>query len=339
LLSLIIPVYRNEESIPDLLEAVGQVSTALPDPMEAVFVVDGSPDRSYELLREALPVCPFGSRLVLLSRNFGAFPAVRAGLALARGDRFAIMAADLQEPPDLILRMDQLLRNDAADVVLGVREERHDPAHSQLPARAFWMLYRHLVVREIPPGGVDVFACNRIFRDQLLKLEEHHSSLVAQLFWLGFRRSYVSYIRAERRHGRSAWTFRKKMDYLTDSVFSVTDLPIRLLVRVGGFFALAFGLFGLLVALARLLGLVEVPGFTALAVLVVFLGAVNLLGLGIVGSYAWRAYENTKQRPLHVVLRQVDFEPDQGAVRPPLAETRQHDGSSEGHGPQGQDVG
>jgi glycosyltransferase involved in cell wall biosynthesis len=309
MLSLVIPVYRNEESVPELLEAVERIGTALPDELEAVFVVDGSPDRSYESLRDGLPSRPYRSRLALLSRNFGAFPAVRAGLQLARGDRFAIMAADLQEPPELILRMDELLRADDADVVLGVREERRDPIRNQLPARVFWLLYRRLVVREIPPGGVDVFACNKGFRDQLLALEEHHSSLVAQLFWLGFRRSYVSYVRQERRHGRSAWTFRKKVDYLTDSVFSVTDLPIRLLVRVGGLIALAFGLFGAVAAMARLLGFVDVPGFTALAVLVVFLGALNLFGLGIVGSYAWRAYENTKQRPLHVVLRQLDFEP------------------------------
>ena len=309
MLSLIIPVYRNEESVPELLEAVEQMGMALPDELEAVFVVDGSPDRSYELLRDGLPLRPYRSRLALLSRNFGAFPAVRAGLQLARGDRFAIMAADLQEPPELILRMDELVRADEADVVLGVREARHDPVRNQLPARLFWTLYRQLVVKEIPPGGVDVFACNGEFREQLLGLEEQHSSLVAQLFWLGFRRSYVGYVRRERRHGRSAWTFRKKVDYLTDSIFSVTDLPIRLLVRVGGLIALAFGLFGAIAALARLIGLIDVPGFTALAVLVVFLGALNLFGLGIVGSYAWRAYENSKQRPLHVVLRQLDFDP------------------------------
>jgi glycosyltransferase involved in cell wall biosynthesis len=308
-LSLIVPVYRNEESIPDLLDVVERLDADVPDGLEAVFVVDGSPDRSYELLQAELPRRALRARLALLSRNFGAFPAVRAGLQLARGDRFAMMAADLQEPPDLVLRMDALLRDDASDVVLGVREGRRDPPSVRLPAELFWWLYRRLVVRDMPPGGVDVFACNRAFRDQLLELEEHHSSLVAQLFWLGFRRSYVGYVRLERRYGRSAWTMRKKVDYLTDSVFSVTDLPIRLLVRVGGALAIAFGLFGIVATVARLLGWVDVPGFTALAVLVVFLGALNLFGLGIVGSYAWRAYENTKQRPLHVVLRQMDFEP------------------------------
>ena len=320
MLSLIVPVYRNEESIPDLLDAVRGIAEALPDRLEAVFVVDGSPDRSFEVLQEALPAWPVRSRLALLSRNFGAFPAVRAGLQLATGDRFAIMAADLQEPPELILRMDELLRDDAADVVLGVREDRHDPASTRLPARTFWAIYRRLVVREIPPGGVDVFACNDAFRQQLLALEEHHSSLVAQLFWLGFRRAYVAYVRRQRMHGRSAWTFGKKVGYLTDSVFSVTDLPVQLLTRVGGLLAIMFGAFGLLAATAKLLGLVEIPGFTALAVLIVFVGATNLLGLGIVGSYAWRAYENTKQRPLHIVWQQIDHEPSSSDVEGRLEE-------------------
>ena len=332
MLSLIIPVYRNEESIPDLLDAVRGIGDALPDDLETVFVVDGSPDRSFEMLQTALRSQPIRSKLALLSKNFGAFPAVRAGLELATGDRFAIMAADLQEPPELVLQMDEVLRSDAADVVLGVREERHDPASTRLPAQAFWLLYRRLVVRDIPPGGVDVFACNREFRDQLLRLEEHHSSLVAQVFWLGFRRSYVTYVRRERIHGRSAWTMRKKLDYLTDSVYSVTDLPVRLLIRVGGLFALVFGIFGVMAAVSNLLGLVEVQGFTALVVLIVFLGATNLLGLGIVGSYAWRTYENTKQRPLHVVLRQLDFEADRSVSQAPTGDAQDDDGPHEAMG-------
>ena len=309
MLSLVIPVYRNEGSIPDLLDAVEIVNAATPDGLEAIFVVDGSPDRCYELLREALPERAFHSRLTLLSRNFGSFAAVRAGLQIGTGERFAVMAADLQEPPELVLQMDNELLDQDVDVVLGVREDRSDPMMTRYPAGLYWAMYRRLVITDVPPGGVDVFACRRSFRDALLRLEERHSSLVGQIFWLGFRRSYVPYKRLERRHGRSSWTFRRKLEYLADSVFSFTDLPIRLLVRVGGVVTLVFGMFGLMVALARILGLIEVPGFTALTLLVVFFGSLNLFGLGIVGSYAWRAYENTKARPLHVVLREHEFEP------------------------------
>lgn len=309
MLTLVIPVYRNEGSLPELLAAVQALAGELDGQMETVFVVDGSPDRCYEILREELPARPFRSMLVLLSRNFGSFAAIRAGLAHGTGDRFVVMAADLQEPPELALQMDRVLRAGDVDVVVGVREARSDPLLARLPSAIFWRLYRRYVVSEIPPGGVDVFGCNRAFRDTLLRLEERHSSLIAQIFWLGFRRRTIPYVRRERRYGTSAWTLRKKVNYLMDSVFAFTDLPIRVLIRTGAVGAALAGVFGLTVAVARLAGTITVPGYAMTAILIVFFSALNLLSLGIVGSYAWRAYENTKARPLAVALSVEGFGP------------------------------
>lgn len=307
MLTLVIPVYRNEGSIPDLLKAVSRLNEQLNGDFEAVFVVDGSPDRCYEMLRDALPRQAFQSQLALLSRNFGSFPAIRVGLEIGKGQRFAVMAADLQEPPELVLEMDNTLQNEAVDVVVGVREARDDPLLTRLPAQIFWGLYRKYVVPEIPPGGVDIFGCNREFRDTLLKLDERHSSLIAQIFWLGYRRKCLTYVRKAREHGKSAWTLRKKLNYLMDSVFAFTDLPIRLLIRVGGIAAVVAGCLGLVVAFARLYGFINVPGYAMTIIVIVFLGAMNLFGLGIVGSYAWRAYENTKARPLAIPMRLESF--------------------------------
>ncbi|MCM2253839.1 MAG: glycosyltransferase family 2 protein, partial [Ramlibacter sp.] len=269
MLTLVIPVYRNEGSLPELLAAVQGLSGELGGQMETVFVVDGSPDRCYEILRGELPARPFRSTLVLLSRNFGSFAAIRAGLAHGTGERFVVMAADLQEPPELALQMDRVLRAGDVDVVVGVREARNDPLLARLPSAIFWHLYRRYVVSEIPPGGVDVFGCNRAFRDTLLRLEERHSSLIAQIFWLGFRRHTIPYVRRERRHGKSAWTLQKKLNYLMDSVFAFTDLPIRVLIRTGAVGAALAGVFGLTVAVARLYGFITVPGYAMTAILIV----------------------------------------------------------------------
>lgn len=307
MLTLVIPVYRNEDSIPDLLVAIEQLYRQLDGEMETVFVVDGSPDRCYEILRAELPEKPFPAQLVLLSRNFGSFQAIRVGLQLGHGDRFAVMAADLQEPPELILEMDRSLREDHVDVVIGVRDGRQDPLLSRIPAQVFWSLYRRYVVPDIPSGGVDIFGCSQAFRDNLLRLDERHSSLIAQIFWLGFRRKCISYVRQARQHGKSAWTIQKKINYLMDSIFSFTDLPIRLLIRVGGGGAILAGFLGGVVLIAKLFGLITVPGYTITILAISFFGAVNLLGLGVVGSYAWRAYENTKGRPLAVVLKTEHF--------------------------------
>ena len=308
MLSLIIPVYCNEGSIVDLLKAVADLHLKLEEELEAVFIVDGSPDRCYELLRDALPDQPFPSKLALLSRNFGSFAAIRAGLQLSNSERYAVMAADLQEPPELILEMDKVLRSGSYDVVVGTREGRNDPRLSRISAQIFWWLYQKYVMPDVPSGGVDIFGCNRAFRDTLLQLDERHSSLISQIFWLGFRRKFISYVRQERQHGKSAWTVRKKINYLMDSVFAFTDLPIRLLIRVGGGAAVIAGLLGLVVVGGKLTGLISVPGYAMTMLTITFLGAVNLFGLGIVGSYAWRAYENTKARPIAIPMNMHHFE-------------------------------
>jgi glycosyltransferase involved in cell wall biosynthesis len=300
-LSLIVPVYLNEPGIADLVAAVRRLNELVNGRLEAVFVVDGSPDRSFELLQAALETLPFPAQLLAHSRNFGSFPAIRTGLHAARGEYFAVMAADLQEPLELIVAFFASLTADECDVVVGVRNSRQDPPLSRLGSTIFWSVYRRFVVKDIPIGGVDVFGCNRTFRQQLLQLEESRSSLIALIFWLGFRRTLVPYERRSRKDGKSAWTLRKKIDYMTDSVFAFTDYPIRIVIRTGLVGSAVSGILAGVVVIARLLDRIPVPGYAATMIAVLFLGTLNLLGLGVVGAYAWRAYENSKARPLAVV--------------------------------------
>lgn len=312
--SLVVPVYRNEESIPELLDAVDFMNDALGGQLEAVFVVDGSPDRSAELLQAALPGRGFASRLVLLSRNFGSFAAIRVGLEHGTGSYFAVMAADLQEPPELALEFFRLLAAGDHDIVVGTRQDRSDPILTRLTSGLFWRVYRRYVMSSVPVGGVDVFGCSRTFRDYLLACEESNTSLVALLFWLGFRRAHIPYRRRKRARGKSGWTFKKRTKYLSDSVFSFTDLPVRLLMRFGVVGVLVSIVVSLIVLVARLAGLVDVPGYAATILVVLFFGGLNALGLGLIGSYVWRGYENTKRRPLAVVLREIEY--PAGPARP-----------------------
>lgn len=303
--SLVIPVYKNEGSIQRMLDSLTVINKKLDGQLEAVFVVDGSPDQSYMLLRDAIANLSFAAQLLTHSRNFGSFPAIRSGLAVARGEYFGIMTADLQEPPELFVNFFQILDNDSCDVAIGTRGRRSDPLISRFASGLFWRTYRRFVVRDMPHGGVDVFGCNRMFRDRLLQLEESRTSLIALIFWLGFRRSFVEYERQSRQEGKSSWTLGKKLDYMMDSIFSFTDLPIRLLIRIGAFGSvLSIGL-ALIVLIARLLDVIKVPGYAPTLLVVLVLGALNLLGLGLVGSYAWRGYENGKHRPLAIVASKL----------------------------------
>jgi glycosyltransferase involved in cell wall biosynthesis len=306
--SLVIPVYRNAESLPELLDAIADLAGRVDQPLEAVFVVDGSPDQSYALLRERLPAMPFSSQLLLHARNFGAFAAIRSGLAAARGEQLAVMAADLQEPIALAESFFALLARDEADVVVGTRSSRADPFASRLASSLFWRAYRAWIQPDVPSGGVDVFGCTRAFRDDLLALGEANSSLIGQLFWLGQRRAVVPYERLPRRHGRSAWSFSSKLKYLMDSLFAFSDLPVRLLM-VTGVLGLATALvLGGVVLAARVLGAVPIAGYTMTMITLLFFGALNTFGLGLIGAYVWRAYENTKQRPLAVVYRSHEYD-------------------------------
>ena len=311
MLSVVVPVYMNEAFVPSLIEEFQRIaaiaSQTYGQALEVVFVVDGSPDASYLRLAQALPAATFPSQLLDHSRNFGSFAAIRSGLEAARGDYFAVVAADLQEPPELLLEFLRALLSGRADVAVGRREAREDPLITRLSAGLFWRLYRRAVMKDVPSGGVDVFACTRAVRDNLLRMSETRSSLVGQLFWLGYRRAEIAYRRRARAHGRSAWTWSKKLRYLSDSVFAFTDLPIRILLVVGALGLVTATGLGAAVLALRLAGVVQVPGYAATMLVILFFGALNMFGLGIVGSYAARAYENTKGRPVAIVRASTTF--------------------------------
>ena len=306
--SIVIPVYQNRESLPELLQALESLNADLAGLLEVVFVIDGSPDDSADFLVSTLPSCRFQSLLLLHSRNFGSFAAIRSGLSQATGPYFAVMAADLQEPPELMLDFFRSLESEPIDVTVGTRTGRDDPLLSRWASALFWSLYRRLVEPEMPHGGVDVFGCNQQVRDHLIDLDEANSSLVGLLFWLGFRRKEVPYRRLRRQHGSSAWTWSGKLRYLFDSAFSFSDLPIRLLILGGATGVVISVTFALVVLVARFLRLIPVPGYAAIVLAITFFAAVNTLSLGIVGGYIWRAFENSKGRPGAVVRSTSRFE-------------------------------
>ncbi|MGD0444797.1 MAG: glycosyltransferase family 2 protein [Edaphobacter sp.] len=307
MLSLIIPVYKNEENLPRLLEALTDLNLQLKGDFEVVFSIDGSPDRCYELLSEQLPDVAFRSTLLLLSRNFGSFSAITAGLEAAQGEYFAALAADLQEPPELAIRFLEILSSGDADIVFGSRERRSDPFLTEMASSTFWSLFRRYIIKDMPRGGVDVFGCNAMVRDRILTFRESNTNLVALLFWVGFRRSYVGYERRSRQEGKSAWTWRKKLRYSVNSIFNFTDIPITLLFYCGGS-ALALAILGILTVLfARITGRIQVPGYTPIVLSVMFFGALTSIGLGVVGQYLWLTLQNTRQRPNYIVYKMKKY--------------------------------
>lgn len=305
--SIVIPVYGNEENIPSLITRLGELMVDLPEQTEVVFVVDGSPDGSYAALAAALPDASFRSQLLQHSRNFGSFAAIRTGLAAAKGSAIGVMAADLQEPAELMIEFQRALASGSVDVAVGRRVARNDPALSSLGSRTFWGLYRRTIAREMPPGGVDVFGCTKAVAQELVQMNEANSSLVAQLYWVGFRRAEIPYSRQEREHGKSTWTLRKRVKYLLDSVFSFTNLPLDLLLATGLFGSGVVLVVAVIVLGFYLSGGITEPGYAPLMLTILFSTFLTITSIGIVGAYVWRIFDNTKQRPSSIVMSREEW--------------------------------
>jgi glycosyltransferase involved in cell wall biosynthesis len=305
--SVVIPVYKNYASLAQVIERLEWLQGQLDAPLEAVFVVDGSPDDSALLLRELLPASGLRSQLICHSRNFGSFAAIRTGFLAAKGEYVAAMAADLQEPVELVQSFFEKLSTGQWDVAIGTRVKRDDPWLSRTMSQTYWSLYRRYVQKDMPVGGVDIFATSRQVAQNFAALGESNSSLIGLLFWLGYRRVEVPYSRSEREHGKSAWTLGKKIGYLLDSVFSFTSLPITIILTVGLLGSVVALIAAFVVFVSWLLGAIPVPGYAAQMLVLLFATGSILFALGIVGTYVWRTFENTKNRPGSVVMLHESF--------------------------------
>jgi glycosyltransferase involved in cell wall biosynthesis len=297
--NLIIPVFKNEDGIADLVARCISMTANLRD-IEFIFVVDGSPDKSWINLRDQLSKTFLSYKLINLSRNFGAINAVRYGFLNSDADITCVMSADLQEPVELIYSLFEALGDGKFEIAIGRRLSRKDRHRDVMLAKLSWIIYRFFINADIPKGGIDIFACTRKVVQNINLLKEQNTSLVGLLYWIGFERTYIDYDRIERIHGESSWYFSKKVSYFLDSTYSFTDLPLRALQAIG---FVGIGL-SLMIGLSTFVGFVtnniKVPGYTTLAILLTFSVSMILTAIGILGAYVWRTFGNSQRRPFAI---------------------------------------
>ena len=222
-LSLIVAIYKNEENLDNLSFELERIATEIED-FEVVFVIDGSPDNCENILKNRRKDFSFSSKIVVHSRNFGSQAAVKTGLIYSSKEISAILSADLQEPTELILKFYRHLQSEDVFIAFGLRLSRDDGLIVNMTSKTYWKLYSLLINRDIPKGGVDIFAIKTTARNQLLEMSEKDSFLIAQLFWLGYARVEVPYNRQKRLIGKSQNTFKKRLNYMANSVFNFTAL-------------------------------------------------------------------------------------------------------------------
>ena len=299
--SVIVPVYYNEGSLKELFEQLLEVEKQLEEKelrLELIFIDDGSGDNS---LRELLEIKRRREsvKVVKLTRNFGSLQAVKAGLQYVTGDCFSFLAADLQDPPDKILDMAERWLAGSRYVVC-IREKREDPAVSRFFAAIYYGLLRFFVVSDYPRGGYDMALMDRALLPYMQRIGKNvNISLFAH--WLGFKPDVIRYARQKREHGKSRWTFSKKVKLFLDSFLGFSILPIRLISLIGLAVSLVSFGYGTSVIVSALLGNAEVRGFAALATLISFLLGMVIVMLGVIGEYLWRIADETNRRPETVI--------------------------------------
>ncbi|GFK93823.1 dTDP-3-amino-3,4,6-trideoxy-alpha-D-glucose transaminase [Fundidesulfovibrio magnetotacticus] len=303
-LAVVVPVYGNEASLPELYERIDAATRGLDVELTLQFVNDRSPDGSQAVL-ESLAARDPRVRVILLSRNHGSFTAIAAGMAqVATHDAVVILSADLQDPPELIPEMVRRWRA-GIPVVLCSRKDRDDPLASRLFSRAFWWSFRRFAMPDMPPGGFDFCLIDRRVVRVILESSEKKTSLVGLILWAGFERSVIPYERAARKHGRSMWSMGRKLAYAFHSLVAFSSLPMKLFAGLGLVVGAAGVLMAFYVLLANLFGWITVPGWSALMLMQTVILATVLLGFGVLGGYLWINLEQTRRRPLFIVDKTV----------------------------------
>jgi glycosyltransferase involved in cell wall biosynthesis len=305
--SIVVPVYHNAASLPELLSRFQHLAGRnRGDRFEFVFVDDGSRDHSFAVL-QSLQQTDERVRVIKLSRNFGSNAALLAGLDQARGEVVAAIAADLQDPPELI---DEMLAHwrQGHKVVLAARRSRGDPLLTRLLASTFYLLFRRFAIPSMPRQGFDFFLIDRQVCDLIKGIQESNAYLMGMILWVGFEPAILYYHRREReqRFGQSMWSLTKKLKYFIDAFVAFSYVPVRAASLLG----ISLSILGLLYALAllilRLFSGIPVVGWVSLMAVLLVVSGVQLLMTGILGEYLWRNLDETRRRPRFVIDRVIE---------------------------------
>jgi len=305
-LSVVLPVYNEEENIPEVYRRLTAVLERMGDSYEVIFVDDGSSDRSVELLKElhARDDC---IRLVRLGRNFGHQTAISAGIDFTSGKTVVVMDADLQDPPEVLPQFIDKCR-EGYEVVYAVRQKRKEHVFKRFAYFLFYRLLKFLASIDIPLDAGDFCVMDRRVVDLLKAMPERNRFIRGIRTWVGFRQIGLEYERDPRHAGGVKYTLAKLVKLALDGLISYSYLPLRLASLVGLLVSTSsFALAGWTIYM-KLTVPNFIAGFTTVVVGVTLLGGIQLITLGIIGEYIGRIFDEVKQRPLYTVREVIGFD-------------------------------
>jgi glycosyltransferase involved in cell wall biosynthesis len=300
LYSFVIPVFNEQETLPELYTRLATVIDGLDGDAEILFVDDCSFDGTHELLVDIQRRDP-RVKVIRFARNFGHQIAISAGLDFALGDAVIVMDADLQDPPEVVPDLVARWR-EGYEVVYAVREQREGEAWvKRVTAAWFYRVLRRLASVNMPVDVGDFRLVDRQALGAFRSMRERRRYVRGMFSWVGFRQTGVLYKRPERFAGEPKYSFSKSLRLAVDGIVSFSNAPLRLALIWGFFFAAASFVIGIAAIVAKLAGAFVVPGWASIFVVVSFLGGIQLMLMGMMGLYIGRIYEEVKARPLYVI--------------------------------------
>jgi glycosyltransferase involved in cell wall biosynthesis len=305
--SVIIPVYFGAETLPFLLKAFIDVEQQLLQKsvnLHLIMIDDGSKDDTFIELLKIKKQRP-ETTIIKLAKNFGAIAASNAGLKYVKGDAFTFYAADMQDPPALLLQMIEKWLEGKKYILCQRNLKRKDPLLTRLFAVLYYKLIRLMVVRDFPKTGFDIMFWDSHYLPYINNTSKNiNRSLYAH--WLGITPEIIKYDRPERMHGKSKWTFNKKLKLFIDSFVGFSILPMRVVSIIGGITSAISFIYGGIIIIGALMGNVSVPGYASLMTSTSFLLGIIIIMLGVIGEYIWRIFDEVNKRPESVIEEVIE---------------------------------
>ena len=300
MISIILPTYNEQDNLSALYSRLVDLVTTMPEhTFQFIFVDDCSSDKTPDILQE-IAKTDDRVKTIRFARNCGSHAAVAAGLQFCRGDVTIMIAADLQDPPEIIPQL-LLEWEKGSKVVWGVRDKREGENFFTIAcSRFFYFLMNRLTNVSQPPTGADVFLIDRQVIEAFKQSPEKNTSVYMLIAWFGYPQAYITYVKEARHAGVSKWTTSKRLKLFFDSLISFSYVPLRFMSLVGGISAFAGLLYSLVVFINALKG-IPVQGWATLMIVVLLMGGFQMIMMGTLGEYLWRTYDETRGRPRYVI--------------------------------------
>ena len=308
-LSMIVPCYNEAENVQAFQDAVIGAFEGCSYDYELIFVNDGSRDATLHNLKKIYSAQKCPVKVISFSRNFGKEAGLYAGLEHTSGEYIALIDADLQQRPEIVRNMVEILDNNPdTDVVAAYQDRRGEGKVLSFFKKSFYAIINKLSKVTLQPDASDFRTFRRSVRDSILELPEYHRFSKGIFAWVGYNTEFIPYTACERHSGTTKWNFWKLLNYAVEGIIGYSTAPLRLATVLGTVSGIVAVLYLIGVIVEKLFFGIDVPGYATMIVLILFFGALQLFCIGIIGEYVGRTFEQSKNRPVYIAKEYLTYE-------------------------------